>query len=193
MKPGALLLVGSGGFLGAIARYAIGAVVAARLGTSWPFGTFLINISGCFAIAFFMTLTTERFVVKEAWRLLFPIGFVGAYTTFSTYEYETARLVAPGGVPRAPPQRVLAHPPVRPLQHVEVRAPALVVLAERRVQREVARAQAPLHLGDLLLRHREALREQLRLGREAELLQLLLLLAQVEEQPPLRLGGPDLD
>ena len=101
MKPTALLLVGAGGFLGAIARYTLGLVVAKRFGTDWPYGTFIINVTGCFAIGFFVTLTSERFPVAEGWRLLFPVGFVGAYTTFSTYELETAKLMQAGAVGRA--------------------------------------------------------------------------------------------
>ncbi len=102
-KLSALLLVGVGGFLGAIARYAVGAALANRYGQgpSWPVGTFLINITGCFAIGFFLTLTTERITVNEGWRYFFPIGFVGAYTTFSTYSYETVRLVQSGAWGRA--------------------------------------------------------------------------------------------
>ena len=87
---------GAAGFFGAIARYLVGLGVTARFGTGWPVGTFLINVSGCFAIGFFVTLTTERVTVAEGWRYFFPIGFVGAYTTFSTYEYETVRLVESG-------------------------------------------------------------------------------------------------
>ena len=101
MRPGALLLVGCGGFLGAIARYLVGTLIAGRLGTTWPFGTFVINVTGCFVIGFFLTLTSERIVVHEAWRFLFPIGFVGAYTTFSTYGYETVRLMEAGAWARA--------------------------------------------------------------------------------------------
>lgn len=101
MRPGALLLVGLGGALGAISRYLVGTAVASRLGTAWPFGTFVINMSGCFLIAFFLTLTTERVMVADAWRYFFPVGFVGAYTTFSTYEYETLRLVEAGEWVRA--------------------------------------------------------------------------------------------
>lgn len=101
MKPMAILLVALGGALGAVARFVVGNVVAKRFGTSWPWGTFLINVTGCFAIGFFLTLASERVVVDDRWRYLFPIGFVGAYTTFSTYEYDTFRLVEEGAWARA--------------------------------------------------------------------------------------------
>jgi CrcB protein len=101
MKLGALMLVGLGGFFGAIARFVVGTLVANRWGTSWPYGTFLINVTGCFVIAFFLTLTSERITVPEGWKYLFPVGFVGAYTTFSTYEYETMRLIETGAWARA--------------------------------------------------------------------------------------------
>ena len=98
---GQALLVGAGGFFGAIARWVVGTLIAARLGNTWPWGTFVINMTGCLMIGFFVTLTTERIVVHEGWRYLFPIGFVGAYTTFSTFEFETARLVELGEWGRA--------------------------------------------------------------------------------------------
>lgn len=108
MKLSALMLVGCGGFLGAIARYVVGTVVANRWGTTWPYGTFIINVTGCFLIAFFLTLTAERVTVHEAWRFLFPVGFVGAYTTFSTYEYETMHLIETGAWGRAASYVVLS-------------------------------------------------------------------------------------
>src|SRR5580692_7279027 len=101
MRLAPTLLIALGGAFGAVSRYEVGVRVAGRYGTTWPYGTFLINITGCFAIGFFMTLATERVNLHENWRFLFPIGFVGAYTTFSTYEYETARLVEQGAVLRA--------------------------------------------------------------------------------------------
>ena len=97
MQPTSLLLVGAGGALGAMARYLVAVLVTARLGTSWPWATFLINVTGCFAIGFFMALFTDQIVaIHPHWRLFFPIGFVGAYTTFSTYEYETLLLIEQG-------------------------------------------------------------------------------------------------
>jgi CrcB protein len=97
------VFVGIGGFLGAIARFVLGTLVSDRWGTRWPYGTFhlIMDITGCFIIAFFLTLTAERVTVHEAWRYLFPVGFVGAYTTFSTYEYETMRLLQTGAWARA--------------------------------------------------------------------------------------------
>ena len=88
-----ILLVALGGALGAVARLLVGALIARRLGVDWPWGTFFINVSGCFVIGIFLPALTERY---EAWRYFLPIGFVGAYTTFSTFEYETLRLVESG-------------------------------------------------------------------------------------------------
>jgi CrcB protein len=90
-----VLLVALGGALGAVARLLVASVFARRFGTGWPWGTLFINLSGCFLIAVFTARLTS-----PALRYLLPVGFVGAYTTFSTYEYETARLIEvgqPGG------------------------------------------------------------------------------------------------
>jgi len=83
------LLVGIGGFFGSIARFWVGGAVYARLGTRFPWGTFFVNISGCFAIGFIMIILTGRPQVGPSWRYLVPIGFIGGYTTFSTFGYET--------------------------------------------------------------------------------------------------------
>src|SRR5262249_50937923 len=79
--------VGLGGFLGANARYWLGGWVAERWGTDFPWATFVINISGSFILGLFMTLITERYAFPHAptLRLVVAIGFVGAYTTFSTF------------------------------------------------------------------------------------------------------------
>lgn len=78
-----------GGSLGAIARYWVGSEVANRLGTKFPYGTFVINISACIIIGFSLTYLGKRAELNPAWRFLIPTGFVGAYSTFSTYEWET--------------------------------------------------------------------------------------------------------
>ncbi|HTS09613.1 MAG TPA: fluoride efflux transporter CrcB [Candidatus Eisenbacteria bacterium] len=90
------LVVGLGGFLGAIARFWLGGYVSSKMGSRFPYGTFLINCSGSFLIGFILTLLAERTHWSPNWRYLIPIGFIGAYTTFSTFEYETFRVIQDG-------------------------------------------------------------------------------------------------
>lgn len=90
------LVVAAGGALGACLRYFIGGFLLARTQTPFPLATFIINVSGSFIIGFFLTLATERLNVSPHLRLAIAVGFVGAYTTFSTFEYETIRLIEEG-------------------------------------------------------------------------------------------------
>jgi CrcB protein len=64
-------------------------MVANRMGTRFPYGTFVINLTACLIIGFSLTWIGRRTEVNPAWRFLIPIGFVGAYSTFSTFEWET--------------------------------------------------------------------------------------------------------
>jgi CrcB protein len=91
-----VLAISLGGVLGANARYLVGIYVAERLGAAFPYGTLLINVSGSLVIGFFLTLATERYSVDPVWRLFFATGFLGAYTTFSTYSFEAAQLIRDG-------------------------------------------------------------------------------------------------
>ena len=91
-----IFIIGIGGFLGAISRYGVALWIGQRWGRNFPLGTFLINISGSFLIGLLMSLFTERFMVNPQWRLLLVVGFLGAYTTFSTFEYETGALMKDG-------------------------------------------------------------------------------------------------
>lgn len=85
-------LVALGGALGAVARYAFALAVAARFPAArFPVATLAINVSGCFVIALFLSTAATRHA-HDPLRLLVPIGFVGAYTTFSTYEWELWQL-----------------------------------------------------------------------------------------------------
>ncbi len=91
------ILIGVGGFLGANARYWVGGWVVARLGSTFPYGTLIINVSGSFVLGLLMG-GAEVGTVGPAARLAFAVGFLGAYTTFSTFTYETMRLIETGSL-----------------------------------------------------------------------------------------------
>ena len=88
--------IGCGGFLGANARYFVGLWVAATWGAVFPWGTLLINLAGSFVLGFYLALVTERFSGRPTTRLFLATGFLGAFTTFSTFSYETIQLLARG-------------------------------------------------------------------------------------------------
>jgi CrcB protein len=90
------LMVGAGGFLGAVARFWLGGEISQRMGTLFPYGTFVVNISGCYVVGLILTILTENAHWSASWRYLVAIGFIGAYTTFSTFEWETFQNIQSG-------------------------------------------------------------------------------------------------
>jgi CrcB protein len=91
------LLVGLGGFIGANARFVVARLVGALFETRFPLGTFVINVSGSFLLGVLGTLVVQKVMPNsESMRLALGVGFLGAFTTFSTFEFETHALFDDG-------------------------------------------------------------------------------------------------
>lgn len=91
-----VIIVGVGGFIGANVRYWLGAWIDGQFGLRFPVGTFIINLTGSLLLGFIATLTVERALIDPRWRLAIGVGFIGAYTTFSTFTYESVKLLEAG-------------------------------------------------------------------------------------------------
>jgi fluoride exporter len=88
------MIVMAGGALGAYARYAVGGWFAARYGPVFPWGTLVINLAGSFVLGLFVgARDSGHYALDPVWTLLFAIGFLGAFTTFSTFTVETMHLI----------------------------------------------------------------------------------------------------
>lgn len=92
------LWIGIGGFIGAIARYLVTLWCAEKFNSRFPYGTFLINVSGCLLIGFVVTILDKYTAIPSPWRYAIPIGFIGAFTTFSTFEFESFRAMHAGWI-----------------------------------------------------------------------------------------------
>jgi len=87
-----ILSVAFGGAIGAVARYGLN-LLFAKTFAPFPFATFFINVTGSFLIGFLLILLQDKFPTNENLRLAIIVGFLGAYTTFSTFEFETFELI----------------------------------------------------------------------------------------------------
>ncbi|WP_414714914.1 fluoride efflux transporter CrcB [Sporomusa sp.] len=88
-----ILIVAIGGGIGAASRYLVSSWAAERFGSGFPYGTLIVNVAGCFIIGLFLALVTDKIVVKPEWRLFVTTGFLGGLTTFSSFSYETMKLL----------------------------------------------------------------------------------------------------
>lgn len=90
--------VGVAGFFGAVARYWLDGWVSRLVGGGFPWGTLAVNVSGCFLVGLLTTLLTERLLPHPTVRIAVTVGFVGAYSTFSTFAYESLRQIQDGAL-----------------------------------------------------------------------------------------------
>lgn len=88
----AVLLVGLGGFLGSARRHIVSNAASKIFGTRFPLGTLTVNAIGCFLMGFFMELAMEYQLIPSEIRLFLTTGFIGGFTTFSTFGYETVSM-----------------------------------------------------------------------------------------------------
>ena len=93
-----IIWIGVAGFLGAVSRYCLDGVVTGVTGAGFPWGTLVVNVSGCFLIGLLTTVLTDRLLPHPDLRVAVTIGFIGAYTTFSTFAYESLRQLEDGAV-----------------------------------------------------------------------------------------------
>jgi len=91
------LLILAGGGAGSLLRYVAGTAIMARFGSRFPLGTLVINVSGSFVIGLLMTLFAERALPQTNLRPLLVVGFLGGYTTFSSFEWESYAAIREGG------------------------------------------------------------------------------------------------
>lgn len=88
-----LLIIGTGGFIGAVLRYELSGWAHKLLGSSFPFGTLSVNVLGSFFLGFFLVLANTKLIIPDVYKNLIAIGLLGAFTTFSTFSFETISLL----------------------------------------------------------------------------------------------------
>ena len=91
-----LALIAIFGAAGTLARYGLQGIVHNRLGSTFPYGTLLVNLTGCFLLGLIGQFTLNRLVISPDWRIAIAVGFFGGYTTFSSFGWETAKMLEDG-------------------------------------------------------------------------------------------------
>lgn len=91
-----LLVIGSGSFLGGIARYLTSRVLQNSFASAFPFGTMAVNLLGCLLIGLIFGMSERTNLLNDEWRLFLTVGFCGGFTTFSTFAYENVTLLRDG-------------------------------------------------------------------------------------------------
>ncbi|MFZ5829028.1 MAG: fluoride efflux transporter CrcB [Planctomycetota bacterium] len=88
-----LLLIALGGALGSLARYGLAGLVQGLTDKAFPWGTATVNLLGCFAFGLVWSVLEEQITIAPEWRTLLLVGFMGAFTTFSTFAFESGQLL----------------------------------------------------------------------------------------------------
>ena len=96
MQVSTYLWIGIGGFFGAVARYGVNTWLTTRWGTAFPYGTLFVNVSGSFVLCLMIAMLSRGLDVAPALRLALTVGFLGSYTTFSTFSADTLLLLENG-------------------------------------------------------------------------------------------------
>ena len=91
-----IFLIALFGAIGTLARYGLQGVVQIRMGGAFPYGTLLINLSGCFLLGLIGQLTLNRMLISSDMRMAVSVGLLGGFTTFSSFGWETAKMLEDG-------------------------------------------------------------------------------------------------